>query len=76
VILLDRKKLEMLYNQLISLRGAVEASLILLNDELFNDEEDSNGKSTCSHKDRKSFTTLGGKEHWICRDCGYEYKEE
>lgn len=55
---------EVLYNQLISTRAAIDAALSLL-----MAEED------CSHENRKSLTTMGGKEEWICQSCGLHYKE-
>ena len=77
---MDQKKLEALYNQFIAIRGVVDTALYLLHEELYGQEEQQPDPQTvqpsCSHKDRKSFTTLGGKEHWICRDCGFEFKEE
>ena len=30
----------------------------------------------CQHKNRQSLTVMGGPEHWICRDCGFEYQGE
>jgi hypothetical protein len=74
---MDKRKLEALYNQFIAIRGVVDTALFLLSEELMEEDEPLNEvQTTCVHKDRKSFTTLGGKEHWICRDCGFEYQEE
>lgn len=76
---MDKEKLGALYNQFIAIRGVVDTALYLLHEELHGEadvqEEELSEQDLCKHKDRKSFTTLGGKEHWICRDCGFEYKE-
>lgn len=56
---------EVLYNQLISTRAAIDAALSLLMAD-----------DACSHENRKSLTTMGGKEEWICKSCGFHFKEE
>ncbi len=30
----------------------------------------------CTHQAREDLTTFGGAEHWICKQCGYEHKED
>lgn len=58
-----------LINQLVSMRAAIDACLFLLQEEEINDE--------CNHPEqhRLNLTTMGGKEHWSCKVCGYEYIE-
>lgn len=60
---------EVLIHQLVSLRAQVDAMLTLLTDEQDN---------TCSHPPDKrlSLTTLGGPEHWICKACDFQYRED
>lgn len=60
---------EVLIHQLVSLRAQIDAMLTLATEEQ---------ESTCSHPKNKrlSLTTLGGPEHWICKECDYEFKEE
>ncbi len=77
---MKEEKMKALYNQFIAIRGVVDTALYLLHEELYGHEEDpvqdqKTMQETCMHKDVKSFTTLGGPEHWICRDCGFEYRE-
>lgn len=57
---------EALVNQLISIRAAVDAALSLLANE------------ECTHpKDKRiNYSTLGGREHWECGVCGFEYIEK
>jgi hypothetical protein len=77
---MKEEKLQALYNQFIAIRGVVDTALYLLHEELHGEaevqQEEETAQEQCSHKDIKSFTTLGGKEHWVCRDCDFEYKEE
>lgn len=55
-------------NTLFAMRAQIDALLFML-------EEDAD---ECSHpKDRRiDYTTMGGKEHWHCKACNFEYKEE
>lgn len=57
-----------LANTLIGIQSQLNAAL----DILFDGED-----PMCDHPEerRKVFTTMGSPEHWVCKDCGYEYKE-
>jgi hypothetical protein len=61
-----------LVQQLISMRAQIDAILTIIHDE--DDEENTSGE--CNHEKRLSLTTLGGATHWVCKDCGYEYRED
>lgn len=28
----------------------------------------------CQHTNRQHLKTFGAAEHWVCNDCGYEYR--
>jgi len=28
----------------------------------------------CTHENRTDLPTFGSKEHWVCDDCGYEFR--
>lgn len=60
---------EAIINQLISIRASIDACLFLLQGE--KDKQ-------CEHPKefRIDFTTMGGKEHWQCDKCGFEYIAE
>ena len=57
-----------LANQLLAIQGQVQSALDILFD---------GGDPMCDHPqgDREDWSTLGN-EHWKCKLCGYEYKEE
>lgn len=57
-----------LINQLISIQSQTQAALdILLLDDDYEPE--------CEHQNKQVYTTMGAPEYWVCKDCGYEYKE-
>lgn len=57
-------------NQLMGMRSTIDAMLYLLSEAEKEERE-------CNHPKeyRINYTTMGGKEHWECELCGYEYKE-
>lgn len=57
-----------LINQLVSMRATIDACLYMLQD----DDDDK-----CKHpkESRLNLTTMGGKTHWQCQKCGFEYIE-
>lgn len=59
-----------LFAQLVSIRATIDAAIHILASE---DEQQQPPK--CEHKDRMNLTTMGGPEHWICKnpDCKYEF---
>jgi rubrerythrin len=63
---------QVVFNQLMAMRAQVDAMMTLLAEEL--EQED----SACPHPNnkRKSLSTLGGAEHWLCTECGYEFRED
>lgn len=71
---MDNINKDALAKQLISLRAAIDAALLLLG----FDQGEKDYQLQCDHpkRDRKVLTTMGGPEHWICQNCGFEYKEE
>jgi hypothetical protein len=65
---------EVIIHQLVSLRAQIDAMLTLI-----TDESQSGGTSgNCNHPRSKRLvlTTLGGPEHWVCKDCDYEFRED
>lgn len=56
-----------LINQLVSMRASIDACLYMLKEE----------EEGCNHPKefRIDYTTMGGKEHWKCQKCGFEYIE-
>lgn len=56
------------YYQLASMRLLIDSMLYYVAGE--DPAED-----FCEHKERMNLTTMGGKVHWICKTCGYEYLE-
>jgi hypothetical protein len=32
--------------------------------------------TACQHTAREDLTTFGGLEHWVCKQCGFEYRED
>lgn len=57
-------------SQMYILKAHME-TIVYMIEELEKEEEQ------CNHpkKFRRNYTTMGGKEHWICEICGFEYKE-
>jgi len=60
------------YSQLYIVKGMIDSILLMINEleELYDKE--------CLHpkNERQNLSVMGGKEHWICNMCGYEYIEE
>jgi hypothetical protein len=59
-----------LINMLYAMRAQIDGALFLLDE---NPEEEQ-----CDHpkEQRINYTTMGGPEHWICKKCQYEFKED
>ena len=55
-----------LAQQLMIIQTATQAAL-----DLLLDGED----PMCEHKNKDDRSTMGC-EHWICNDCGYEFRED
>lgn len=32
-------------------------------------------KPKCDHRNVRNLTTMGGPDEWVCKDCGFHYKE-
>jgi len=70
----DNEKL-IIYNIVLSMQAQIQSLFFLLEKNDLSEEEI---QENCNHpaNNRKNYTVMGGKEHWVCKLCGYEYKEE
>ena len=64
---MDIQSMRLLAKQLTIIQMATEAALAVLLED---------GHPDCTHDRKQDMTTMGGPEHWVCQDCGYEYEEE
>lgn len=64
---MNTKQISALRDQLLIVQTALGAAL----DILFAD-----GDPGCEHRQKDVLTTMGSGEHWICKECGFEYKED
>lgn len=67
---------------LASARAAIDNLLVALAQEQAPDEAPARvvvesappeAPAECAHNNRQELGGFGVKEHWICRDCGYEF---
>jgi len=70
-----------LVSSLITARAALDAALLMLTQESLPKPPAAPVPATaagsgveCKHENRKDVRTFGSAEHWICPDCGYEYR--
>lgn len=76
---MDDKEKNLIYNTLLSMQAQIQSLFYLLgaadNDSLDDIEKI---QSNCHHpeNERKVYTTMGSPEHWVCKVCGFEYKED
>lgn len=64
----------------IAARAALDSLLLALT-EVAPDETPGEGTMTdeegprgCPHENKKRMGTFGAAEHWVCEDCGLEYR--
>jgi len=63
----------------IAARAALDSLLLALT-EVAPDEPPGEGTMTdeesrgCPHENKKRIGTFGAAEHWVCEDCGLEYR--
>jgi len=67
-------------------RTAIDSALVALMQEYPSEEptapetpaqaatEGQPGPQPCTHENRTTLPTFGTKEHWVCDDCGYEFR--
>lgn len=70
--MIDKEELrKTILSQMYILKAHME-TIVYMIEELEKEDDE------CNHPIhlRKNYSTMGGKEHWICGVCGYEYKEE
>jgi hypothetical protein len=62
---------------LVSARAAIDAVLLEVTQEAPTLQVPDGlllPEGTCQHKNRQDFKTFGSVEHWVCQDCGYEFR--
>jgi len=78
----DAKNKAQIIAALVTARSAIDSALLAMSEEAAPPapaEEPEPAPATpadeaCKHERRKAFKTFGAKEHWVCEDCGYEYR--
>ena len=70
-----------LVSSLVAARAAIDAALLQLTQESLPKPPAApvpapaaGSGVTCKHENRKNVRTFGSAEHWICDDCGYEFR--
>ena len=63
----------------VSARAALDSLLLELTSDMTPDEVSEtvtmeDGSDECLHSNKTPLGTFGSSEHWVCDDCGYEYR--
>jgi len=61
---------------LMTARAALDSALVALSTtaEVAAPEAAPPAPTTCQHEHRTDHRTFGVIDHWVCDDCGYEYR--
>jgi len=66
---------------LLAARAAIDSVLVALSEEAREgqetppeDAQPAQAAGPCQHQNRNDLKSFGSVEHWICADCGYEYR--
>ncbi len=63
-----------LYSQLYVMKAQLE-TIVFMIEEIEKSEEEEFQKCPHPAREKISYNTMGGPEHWKCGICGYEYIE-
>jgi len=75
---LEDEEKKIIYNLLLSIQAQLQSLFYILGQDIEEKEDVNKLQEGCNHpkKHREVYTTMGSPEHWECKLCGYEYKEE
>ena len=68
---------QVMYRQLMAIRDLIDTQLEMLL-PMVQEATPGANQVECAHSERIDLRTLGDGnfDHWLCKDCGYEYHED